>query len=341
VNLPRNGNSFGGGIYSNSPAIIKNCLITDNSSDNGGGVYCQTDTTFENCTISSNTAVSAGGGIYCSIITGPKEPYNLPLPLPEPEDTVITNSILSDNIAEQGPQLALEAVGIWLTPTGIGEPGSQFEPEFPGLRVSHSNVQGGEQDVHIECDDHLIWGQGNIDAQSCFTDVVNSDYRLLWNSPCIDAGDPDYIPEINETDLDGNPRIMGDAIDMGAYESDHVEAQLWIFPKTIHRRNKRIKKIMVRFHLPQGVTKDQIDSNEVLVMYPDGARNGIEAVRQFIIQRGRAGRQRTSIIASFDKSELMGAIPDNGKMELEVVGNLMSGQYFYGSDTVWIKGPRR
>jgi parallel beta-helix repeat protein len=38
-----------------------------------------------------------------------------------------------------------------------------------------------------------------------------SDYHLLPDSPCINAGDPNYVAEPNETDLDGLP-------DMGAYE---------------------------------------------------------------------------------------------------------------------------
>ncbi|MBW8039347.1 MAG: hypothetical protein FVQ85_05055 [Planctomycetes bacterium] len=44
------------------------------------------------------------------------------------------------------------------------------------------------------------------------------DYHLLPGSPCINAGDPNYVPEPNETDLDGNPRVIGGRIDMGAYE---------------------------------------------------------------------------------------------------------------------------
>jgi hypothetical protein len=44
------------------------------------------------------------------------------------------------------------------------------------------------------------------------------DYRLQPDSPCINAGDPDYIPEPNETGLDGKPRVIGGRIDMGAYE---------------------------------------------------------------------------------------------------------------------------
>ena len=47
-------------------------------------------------------------------------------------------------------------------------------------------------------------------------------YRLQPDSPCINAGDPDYIPEPDETDLDGNPRVIGGRVDMGAYEFNHI-----------------------------------------------------------------------------------------------------------------------
>jgi hypothetical protein len=47
-------------------------------------------------------------------------------------------------------------------------------------------------------------------------------------SPCIDTGDPNYIPEPNETDLDGNPRIANDIIDMGAYEAPLAPLDLLI-----------------------------------------------------------------------------------------------------------------
>ncbi len=47
----------------------------------------------------------------------------------------------------------------------------------------------------------------------------DDDLRLLPDSPCIDTGDPDVLPDQNETDLDGNPRVVNDRVDMGAYES--------------------------------------------------------------------------------------------------------------------------
>ncbi|MHC4112819.1 MAG: LamG-like jellyroll fold domain-containing protein [Planctomycetota bacterium] len=58
-------------------------------------------------------------------------------------------------------------------------------------------------------------GQENSDAN-------RPDYHLLPDSPCINTGDPNYVPEPNETDLDGKPRVIAGRIDMGAYEFNHV-----------------------------------------------------------------------------------------------------------------------
>jgi hypothetical protein len=54
-----------------------------------------------------------------------------------------------------------------------------------------------------------------------YPDEVKPDYHLLLNSPCINAGDPQYIAGPNETDLDGKPRVIAGRIDMGAYEVNH------------------------------------------------------------------------------------------------------------------------
>jgi hypothetical protein len=49
------------------------------------------------------------------------------------------------------------------------------------------------------------------------------DYRLNngGENPCVNAGYNTYIPSGVTTDLDGNPRIVGDTVDLGAYESDY------------------------------------------------------------------------------------------------------------------------
>lgn len=59
---------------------------------------------------------------------------------------------------------------------------------------------------------------GNICVSPEFVDPANRDYQLKPESLCINAGDPNYTPEPNETDLEGNSRIIDGRIDMGCYE---------------------------------------------------------------------------------------------------------------------------
>ena len=48
-----------------SKCHVRNCLITDNSSESkGGGIYRDGEGVFENCTIAGNSASYRGGGVY-------------------------------------------------------------------------------------------------------------------------------------------------------------------------------------------------------------------------------------------------------------------------------------
>jgi hypothetical protein len=110
-----------------------------------------------------------------------------------------------------------------------------------------------------------------------------------------------------------------------------MSAQLCILPATIYR-NIGFQEIAAVVRLPEGITKDQVAINQPLVLYP----GGIEATCQTAIQWYRQEIVHTSIIAFFNKSELMAAVPDDGFVELFVVGQLNNGRYFYGIDTVKI-----
>ena len=59
-------------------------------------------------------------------------------------------------------------------------------------------------------------GTGNITADPQFRNRADGDYRLTYDSPCLDAAGPAAVA--GPTDLDGNPRLGGTTQDLGAYE---------------------------------------------------------------------------------------------------------------------------
>ena len=72
--------------------------------------------------------------------------------------------------------------------------------------VNYCNIQGGYS------------GVGNIDVDPLFVAAPSGDYHLDRNSPCINSGDPLFVPDSGEADWDGQPRMFCGVIDMGADE---------------------------------------------------------------------------------------------------------------------------
>ncbi|MFK5855416.1 MAG: DUF1565 domain-containing protein, partial [Bacteroidota bacterium] len=89
------------------------------------------------------------------------------------------------------------------------------------MEIYNSLIEGGEESIYVQPGlTKLHYDETNIDADPLFYGGAEYPYNLSDLSPCIDAGTlelPDWI-ELPEFDLAGNPRIVGGAIDMGAYE---------------------------------------------------------------------------------------------------------------------------
>jgi len=113
---------------------------------------------------------------------------------------------------------------------------------------------------------------------------------------------------------------------------NRVVGDLQIVPDTI-RRNGTITGIMAVLKLPEGIYEN-IDTNEPLVLSPvDQDEIKIRANDNPIVTETDG---RTTVIAVFDKTEVMNAIPDYGEVGVEVVGKFTSGHTFYGKTTITI-----
>ncbi len=94
---------------------------------------------------------------------------------------------------------------------------------YPDVHFYHSLVQGGESSFYLSHSDiTYYYDSTNIDTDPLFYGGPDFPYNLSAESPCIDAGTLDLpqfiLDNMPDTDLAGNPRIVGGKIDMGAYE---------------------------------------------------------------------------------------------------------------------------
>jgi hypothetical protein len=90
------------------------------------------------------------------------------------------------------------------------------------VSIRYSDLEGGQASIFMGSGSSLDWGGGMIDADPLFADELAGDYHLLYTSPCRDAGDSS-VPDLPDTDFEGDPRIESGVVDMGADEfSDHL-----------------------------------------------------------------------------------------------------------------------
>ena len=249
TNCTFSGNSadYGGGMYNDSSSpTLTNCTFTGNTASYGGGMRNSSSSPMvTNCTFSGNTASDDGGGMEnwpsssptvtnCTFSGNSAPGYGGGMDNWTNSNPTVTNCTFSGNSSNSGGAMYNSASSSSMVTNCIlwGDTPDEISNLLGSTTtVNYSDVQGAS----------VYPGTGNINADPCFVDADSNDFHLLANSPCIDVGDNDSVPadtadldgDGNTTepipfDLDGNPRILGNVVDMGAYEDENPEHTLMI-----------------------------------------------------------------------------------------------------------------
>jgi hypothetical protein len=165
-------------------------------------------------------------------------------------------------------------------------------------------------------------GAGNIDKDPLFVDVSIDDYHLLSGSPCINAGDPAYVPAPDETDLDGQPRVIGGRIDMGVYESTSaIPIEVGISPDTINLQSQG-KYVTVLLTFAEGSNVTDVDTATILL------QGQIEPLDLVWLDE-----ETREVMFRFDREDVQ-TILNPGNIEIKITGSFIDGTPFEGAGII-------
>jgi hypothetical protein len=207
----------GGGANSGT---LNNCTLTGNSSIFGGGTYVST---LNRCFVNGN-AGDQGGGALSSVINNSILAGNTSTFGGGALDSTLNNCLVISNASsftgggtDAGYLTNCTLVGNTATTAGGGAyaPTAQNCLLFYNSSPSGPNFNGGS--LNYCCTPQVpSTGTGNITNAPLFVDPAGGNLRLQSSSPCINSGYPAVMPP--GPDLNGNPRVVGGTVDIGAYE---------------------------------------------------------------------------------------------------------------------------
>jgi hypothetical protein len=189
----------------NSNPLVTSCMFIGNTAGSGGGGMHNY----------VGNAVSTGNPtIVGSLFAGNTAPEGSGMRNNDPDPTIVNTNIIFNNgpgiSSRQGSSPIIVNSIVW------GNTAGSFTGETAASSVvSYSDIEGG------------FPGSGNLDVDPGFVSANGADgdpgtlhdnlYHLTTSSPLVDAGD-NGAPGLPAVDLNGNPRISGSTVDVGAYE---------------------------------------------------------------------------------------------------------------------------
>jgi predicted outer membrane repeat protein len=211
-----NASSDGGGIYCTffSGATIANNLIAGNSASSAGGIYCSNSaaTIIGNAILGNvaNSASAKGAGIYCQGSLNPTITNN----------TIAYNSVTDTYSADGGGIYCDSSCSATITNTSVAFNSSGiYKASGSGSPVLRYNCVYGNVEYNYSGLADPTGTNGNISADPNLADLPYRNCHVQALSPCRDAGD-DSVVQAGWKDIDGQARILGSHVDIGADESD-------------------------------------------------------------------------------------------------------------------------
>ncbi|MBN1270626.1 MAG: hypothetical protein JXB04_13640 [Kiritimatiellae bacterium] len=196
------GSFVGGAVYLSGAGRLENCRIQKSfSASRGGALYFNGGGMARNCLIVSNLCYYQGGGAY----------FN--------EGGIMENCTVVGNAS----YYSYVGGGVYLTNGGqIVNSIIEFNGTSAGSNYYNDGTGWGYTNT---CTSPPVPGDGNIAADPKFKGFP-SDLHLKSSSPCVNAGtNLDWMADAQ--DLDGNPRILDGCADMGAYERDPADIDVF------------------------------------------------------------------------------------------------------------------
>jgi hypothetical protein len=267
--VTNNNAGAGGGVFDGT---VNNCVLAGNIAPlgSGGASGC----TLNNCTLSNNLSQGASGAgdstlTNCTLI------HNSALFGGAVAGCTLFNCVLIGNSASEGGAALSSTLNSCLltgNSGGIGAAANDCTLNNCTL-AANSAVQVGGGAYGCTLNNCIAYfntaplapnydsssilnfccttpmppnGSGNFTNSPLFVDLAGGNFRLQPDSPCIDAGNNAYVT--TATDLDGNPRISGGIVDVGAYEFDSTSdmelSRLMLMTQNSNPGIKNIKPLL-------------------------------------------------------------------------------------------------
>lgn len=221
-------------IGSAADFVVANCEMTGNTAgERAGAVWILTNSAdfearLDQCEIRNNQSPwgSAVGAFWVP---------DIPAGIPVGAVVSLESSLIADNTG--GAAIALDSFpGLQLlNSTVAGNHGGLLLSDSGGVTLQNTilynpgypEYQALTADVALASNGGNLVGDGSLAGLLLSSDLQNldplfvggGDYRLAPGSPCIDAGVD--LANLPVYDADGNIRVFGAAVDIGAYESGY------------------------------------------------------------------------------------------------------------------------